>query len=100
MFSKSISATFPPHVGQRPGEEVLERLVAEPAHPVGLVLVRGDRVDELVREPAAGLEEVVLVDVEAVLDLVVGTDSLDDLALGRGHQLSPPVVAATGMNAS
>ena len=40
--------------------EVVERLVAELAHPVGLVLVLRDRLDELVREAAAGLEEVVL----------------------------------------
>ena len=83
--------------GQRARVEVVERLVPELAHPVRLVLVRGDRVDELVREPAAGLEEVVLGDVEAVLDLVVGAYALDDLALGNGHY-SPPTGA--GMNAS
>jgi hypothetical protein len=69
---------------ERAREEVVEALVAELPHPVRLVLVGRDRVDELVREPAAGLEEVVLRDVEAVLDLVVGADPLDDLGLGDG----------------
>jgi hypothetical protein len=76
----------PAPLGQRTGEEVVERLVAELPHPVGLVLVRGDRVDQLVREPAPGLEEVVLGDVEAVLDLVVGADSSDDFGFGYRHQ--------------
>src|SRR5262249_54888154 len=76
----------PAPLRQRPGEEVVERLVAELPHPVGLVLVRRDRVDQLVREAAAGLEEVVLRYVEAVLDLVIGADSLDDFGLGDGHQ--------------
>jgi len=85
----------------RPGEEVVERVVAELPHPVGLVLVRGDRLDELVRQPLAGLEEVVLGNVEAVLLLVIGANAFDDLGLGltlhlnlAGHQAasfsSPP----------
>ena len=45
---------------QRAREEVVERAVAELPHPVGLVLVLGDRLDELVRQAAARLEEVVL----------------------------------------
>ena len=72
----------------RPREEVVERLVAELPHPVRLVLVRRDRVDQLVREAAARLEEVVLRLVrvrEAVLRQVVGTDLLDDLVLGLAH---------------
>jgi hypothetical protein len=68
--------------------------VPELPHPGGLVLVRGDGVDQLVREPAARLVEVVLGDVEAVLDLVVRTDSLDDLGFRRCHYTS------AGMNAS
>ena len=74
---------------QRAREEVVERLVAELPHPVRLVLVLGDRLDELVREAAAGLEEVVLRLVrigEAVLRRVVGADPLDDLGLGLCHQ--------------
>ena len=58
-----------------------------------------DRLDELVREAAAGLEEVVLVGVEPVLDRVVGADPLDDLGLGLRHYAPPPPTAA-GMNAS
>ena len=85
--------------GQRPRVEVLERLVAELPHPGGLVLVARDGVDQLVRQAAARLEEVVLGDVEAVLDLVVGADSLDDLGLGLCHYASPPPTAA-GANAS
>src|SRR5581483_7941984 len=71
---------------QRPGEEVVERGVAELPHPVGLALVRGDRVDQLVRETAPRLEEVVLGDVESVLDRVVGADPLDDLGFRLRHQ--------------
>src|SRR5205085_12500935 len=70
---------------QRAREKVLERAVAELPHPVRLVLVRGDRIHELVRQAAAGFEEVVLVGAEAVLDLVVGADPLDDLGFTRGH---------------
>ena len=53
-------------------------------HPGRLVLVLRDRLDDLVRDPAARLEEVVagLVRVrEPVLDRVVGADPLDDLSL-------------------
>jgi hypothetical protein len=76
----------PAPLRERAGNEVVKRPVPEPAHPVRLPLVTRDRVDEVVREAAPGLEEVVLVDVEPVLDLVVGPNSLDDLALGgRGH---------------
>src|SRR5262249_12832458 len=74
---------------QRPREEVVERLVPELAHPLRLVLVGADRVDELVREPATRLEEVRLGLVrvgEAVLRRVVGPDSLDDLGFGLRHQ--------------
>ena len=56
----------------------------------------GDRFDDLVREPALGLEEVVLGVVEAVL--VVGADFGDDLCLGLAHDSPPPTGA--GMNAS
>jgi hypothetical protein len=80
----------PAPLRQRAGQEVVERLVAELPHPVRLVLVRRDRVDQLVREAPAGLEEVVLGDVEAVFDLVVGADSSDDFGLGYGHQAAPP----------
>ena len=83
---------------QRARVEVVERLVAELAHPVRLVLVARDRVDQLVREPAARLEEVVLRNVEAVLDRVVGADALDDFSLGGSHYASSPTVA--GVNAS
>src|SRR5439155_15493654 len=72
-------------------EEVVERLVAELAHPVRLVLVLGDRLDNLVGDAASGLEEVVLGLVrvgEAVLVLVA--DLLDGLGLSR-QPSSPPV---------
>src|SRR5207247_2227771 len=85
----------PAHVAaparQRPREEVVERLVAELAHPVRLVLVRRDRLDELMRKPAARLEEVRLGLVrvrEAVLRQVVGPDPLDDLSLRLRHYAS------------
>jgi hypothetical protein len=80
-------------LGQRPREEVIEALVAELAHPVRLLLVRRDRVDELVRDAAARLEEVVLGDGEAVLDRVVGADPLDDLSLCHRHRDSPPTLS-------
>src|SRR5581483_4206920 len=69
---------------QRPGEEVVERPMAHLPHPSRLVLVLRDRLDDLVRNPAARLEEVVagLIRVrEPVLGLVVGADPLDDLSL-------------------
>src|SRR5204863_8197056 len=67
--------------GERAGVEVVERAVAGLAHPVGLVLVARDRVDELVRKTAPGLEEVVLGDMEAVLDFVIRPDRLDGVRL-------------------
>src|SRR5205823_13424079 len=88
---------------QRPREEVVEALVAELPHPVRLVLVRRDRVDELMRESAPGLEEIVLGDREAVLDRIVRADALDDLGFGLRHSSSPPTlltVTPAGMNGS
>src|SRR4029453_16876596 len=87
--ARDVSA--PAREGTR--QEVLERLEPELAHPVGLVLVLGDRSDELRREAPAGLEEVVLGSigcVEAVL--VVAADLGDDLGLGLGlcHHKAPP----------
>ena len=70
-------------VRERAREEVVERLEAELPHPLRLVLVLGDRCDELVREPAARLEEVVLGIVEPVL--VLGLDAADDFGLGESH---------------
>src|SRR5581483_1113601 len=70
----------------RARQEVVERPVAELPHPVRLALVRGDRVDQLVRQAPPRLVEVVLGNVEAVLDAVVGADLLDDLVLGLSHQ--------------
>ena len=62
--------------------------MAELPHPLRLLLVLGDRLDELVREAAARLEEVVLGlvgGVEAVLGRVVRPDLADDLVLGLCH---------------
>src|SRR5207249_9588130 len=73
----------PAHVAapprQRPALEVVKRLQPELPHPLRLVLVRGDRLDDLLREPAARLEEVVLRVAEPVL--VVLTDLGDHLRL-------------------
>src|SRR5262249_39068207 len=74
--------------GQRARLEVLERLEAELPHPVRLVLVLGDGFDDLLRQAAAGLEEVVLWSVESVLVLVA--DAGDGFCLGRGDYASPP----------
>ena len=76
------------------GEEVVEALVPELPHPVGLVLVLGDRLDDLVRDASARLEEVVLrlVRVREPV-LVLGADSADDLGLLRAHDASPPTPA-------
>ncbi len=68
---------------KRAREEVVERLEAELPHPVRLVLVLGDRCDELVGEPTARLEEVVLGIVKPVL--VLGLDAADDFGLGESH---------------
>src|SRR5262249_27335720 len=80
---------------QRARKEVVQALVPELPHPVGLVLVGRDGVDQLVVEAAARLEEVVLRGGEPVLDRVVGADPLDDLCLGLGH-----ASAFAGMNGS
>ena len=68
--------------GHRPCEEVVERLVAHRPHPVGLVLVLRDRLNDLVRNPPARLKEVVAGLIRArepELDRVVGADLLNDL---------------------
>ncbi len=91
-------AEVPAPLGHRARVEVVQALVPELTHPVGLVLVRRDGVDELVRDAAAALEEVVLVDGEAVLDRVVAADALDDLGFGLRHYASAPAVA--GMKGS
>ena len=71
--------------------EVLERLEAEVAHPLRLVLVVGDRFDDLAREALRRLVGVAgLGIVEAELLLVVGVDAgqlsflCDDLGCGHG----------------
>ena len=81
----------PAPLRQLPGEEVVERLVPELAHPVGLVLVLGDRLDDLVRDSTAGLEEVVLRLVrvrEAVLVLLA--DLLNGLGLACHQTAATP----------
>src|SRR5689334_8983962 len=58
--------------------------MANLSHPRRLVLVLRDRLDDLVRNAASRLEEVVagLIRIrEAVLDRVVGADPLDGLGL-------------------
>ena len=66
------------------GEEVVERLEPELAHPLRLVLVLGDVLDELAAEALRRLEDVAgLRIVEAELRLVVLVDVLDRLALGE-----------------
>ena len=84
--------------GKRACEEVVQALVPELPHPVGLVLVLGDRLDELVRQASARLEEVVLGLVrvgEAVL--ILGANPLDDIGLGSTHAATS---ASFGMKAS
>src|SRR5205807_8995969 len=86
---------------QRAREEVVERLVPELAHPVRLVLVLRDRLDDLVVQAAAGLEEVVLGLVrvrEAVL--VLAADASYDFGLWRDGHYDSPSPTATGVNAS
>ena len=73
----------------RAREEVVERLVTERAHPVGLGLVVGDDVDQPVREALGRLvDRGEVVDVPAVA--VVGTDVTDDVGLALAHSVSPP----------
>src|SRR5439155_4582391 len=95
----------PAHVAapprQRPALEVVKRLQPELPHPLRLVLVRGDRLDDLLREPAARLEEVVLRVAEPVL--VVLTDLGDDLCLRlrlRSHTATSSVSNAPYPSAS
>ena len=64
--------------------EVVEGLEPKVPHPLGLVLVLGDRLDDLAREPALGLEEVILGIVKA--ELVIVADLTDDLGLRCGHR--------------
>src|SRR5439155_3606417 len=70
-------------------EEVVEGLVPELPHPVRLLLVFGDRLDDLVRDAAARLEEVGLrfVRVGETVPVLL-TDLPDDFGLSR--QLSSP----------
>ena len=86
-------------VGHGTGEEVVERLVAELPHPVGLVLVLGDRLDDLVGDASPGLEEVVL-RVVGVREPVriVGANVANDVGFALAHPDSLPTVAA--MNGS
>ena len=78
----------------RAREEVVERLQAEVAHPLRLVLELGDLLDELARQALRRLVQVVLGVVEAVLLGVVGVDALQRLLLGdrlgSGHGATPP----------
>src|SRR3954452_2776230 len=68
----------------RAGEEVVERLEAEVAHPLRLALELGDLLDELARQALRRLVEVVLRVVEAIALGVVGVDVLERLVL-REH---------------
>jgi hypothetical protein len=61
---------------------VLERLQAEVAHPLRLVLELGDLLDELLRQTLGRLVEIVLGVMEAVLLLVVRVDADQRLLLG------------------
>src|SRR4029453_1147054 len=83
--------------------EVVQRLEPELSHPVGLVLVLGDRLDELAGQPLGRLVDVVALGVvEPELLLVVGADVLQrrmlgelgiqllGLRLGGGHVSQPP----------
>ena len=73
----------------RPREEVVEALVPELPHPLRLVLVLRDGLDDLVRDASARLEEVVLrlVRVREPV-LVVGADLANDVGLVRAHWLT------------
>src|SRR4029079_11350338 len=92
--------------GLRLGEEVLERLQAELAHPLRLVLELGDLLHEALREALGRLEGVArLLVVEPELLLVVGIDADQRLLLGDhlrcGHgqstsSLMTPSSIATG----
>ena len=70
----------------RAGEEVVERLEAELAHPLRLVLELGDLLDELAGQPLGRLEEVVLGIVEAEALLVVGRRCPGALPARRSSQ--------------
>ena len=64
--------------------EVLQSLEPELAHPLGLVLVLGDRLDHLAREALGRLVGVVALGiVEAEALLVVGADVLERVLLGE-----------------
>ena len=72
----------------RPALVVLERLQPEVAHPLRLVLVLGDRLDQLTREALRRLVGVARLGiVEAELLLVVGVDALEG-ALRLGELLA------------
>src|SRR5204863_10139253 len=74
---------------QRPRQKVIERPMAELAHPLRLVLMLRDRLDELMREPTTRLEEIRLGLIrvrEAVLAQVIRPDPLNNLSLCLRHQ--------------
>ena len=84
----------------RPGEEVVEALVAELPHPVRLGLVVGDDVEQLVRQALGRL-----VDRRCVVDVppvaVVRADVANGLGLALAHSDAPPSTATpAGMKAS
>ena len=67
----------------RAGEEVVERLEAEVAHPLRLLLVLGDRLDDLAAQALRGLVGIArLRVVEAELLLVIGVDRREIALLG------------------
>jgi hypothetical protein len=67
----------------RARQEVVERLQAEVAHPLGLVLELGDLGDELASEALGGLEQVVLGVMEAISLGVVAAERAEGDLLGR-----------------
>ena len=67
-------------------------------HPVGLVLELGDRLDELVREAAAGLEEVVLASSES--EKPYWYSERMPLTTSVSVALMPPPRSSFGMKAS
>src|SRR5262249_38120253 len=79
---------------QRTREEVVERLVPELPHPVRLLLVLGDPLDDLVRDAATRLEEVRLglVRISEAVPVLLA-DLTNDFALSRRHYDSPPHLA-------
>ena len=88
---------FAAPLGHRPSVEVIERLEPQLAHPLGLVLDVGDRIDDLMREALGQLDQGLDVVVETELVLAARGDR--GFGCWSGHEVNTSSLAGA-MNGS